>query len=212
MIILQTPRLILRTWQDSDIEPFSMMNQDPEVMRFFPSLLTPEESASRVDWQLRHFKEQGFCCYAVELKSTGEFIGFVGLAIPLFEAPFMPAVEIGWRIAKTHWNKGYATEAAKYVLNHAFNHLNLPEVVSFTAIQNRTSRRIMEKIGMTHDPKDDFDHPKLAEGHPLRQHVLYRITADQIKVKDSIEIEAFNPMIHRPFSLSNFNLKALMLT
>jgi RimJ/RimL family protein N-acetyltransferase len=192
MIILQTPRLILRTWKDSDIEPFSTMNQDPEVMKFFPNLLTPEESASRVDWQRRHFQEHGFCCYAVELKSTGEFIGFVGLAIPLFEAPFMPAVEIGWRIAKTHWNQGYATEAAKYVLNHAFNDLNLPEVVSFTPTQNTASQRVMEKIGMTPHPNEDFDHPRLPEGHPLRRHVLYRITADQIKAKDSIEIEAYD--------------------
>ena len=193
MIILQTPRLILRTWEDSDIEPFSAMNQDPEVMKFFPSLLTPEESASRVDWQRRHFQEHGFCCYAMELKSTGEFIGFVGLAVPLFEAPFMPAVEIGWRIARSHWNQGYATEAAKYVLSHAFNDLNLQEVVSFTAVPNKTSQRVMEKIGMTHDPKDDFDHPKLAEGHPLKRHVLYRITAAQIQAKDSIEIETADP-------------------
>jgi RimJ/RimL family protein N-acetyltransferase len=193
MIILQTPRLILRTWQDSDIEPFSAMNQDPEVMKFFPSLLTPEQSLGLIERQRRHFQDHGFCCYAVELKSSGEFIGFVGLAIPLFEAPFMPAVEVGWRIARSHWNKGYATEAAKYVLNLAFNDLNLQEVVSFTAVPNKTSQRVMEKIGMTHDPIDDFDHPKLAEGHLLRKHVLYRITADQIKAKDSIEIEAADP-------------------
>jgi RimJ/RimL family protein N-acetyltransferase len=193
MILLHTPRLILRTWEDSDIEPFSKMNQDAEVMKYFPSLLTPEESASRVDWQRRHFKEQGFCCYAVELKSTGEFIGFVGLAIPIFEAPFMPAVEIGWRIAKAHWNQGSATEAARYVLNHAFNDLNLTEVVSFTAVENQASRRVMEKIGMTHHPEDDFDHPRLPEGHPLRRHVLYRISAKTVQAQDSIEIENYDP-------------------
>jgi RimJ/RimL family protein N-acetyltransferase len=204
MIVIETPRLILRTWKDSDIEPFAAMNQDPEVMKFFPAILSPEESDSLINRQRQRFKEHGFCCYAVELKSTGEFIGFVGLAIPLFEAPFMPAVEIGWRIAKAYWNQGYATEAAKYVLNHAFNDLNLSEVVSFTAVQNLTSRRVMEKIGMTHSPNDDFDHPRLPEGHPLRQHVLYRIRADQRKQNESIEFIPLNPS-HFPLLLSWFN-------
>jgi len=193
MLILQTPRLILRTWEDSDIEPFSRMNQDPEVMKYFPSLLTPEESASRVDWQRRHFEEHGFCFFAVELKSTGEFIGWTGLSNLTFDAPFAPAIEIGWRIAKVHWNQGYATEAAKYVLNHAFNDLNLEEVVACTVVQNLASCRVMEKIGMTHDSKDDFEHPRLPEGHPLRRHVLYRIPADQVTTKDSIEIETYDP-------------------
>lgn len=204
MIVIETPRLILRTWKDSDIEPFAAMNQDPEVMKFFPAILSPEESDSLINRQRQRFKEHGFCCYAVELKSTGEFIGFVGLAIPLFEAPFMPAVEIGWRIAKAYWNQGYATEAAKYVLNHAFNDLNLSEVVSFTAVQNLTSRRVMEKIGMTHSPNDDFDHPRLPEGHPLRQHVLYRIRADQLKTKESIELIPLN-LSHFHLLLSWFN-------
>ncbi len=175
-IILETERLILREWQDKDIPAFAAMNQDPKVMEFFPAMLTPEETASRVDWQRRHFKEHGFCCFAVELKTTGEFIGFVGLAIPIFTAHFTPCVEIGWRIASPHWNQGYATEAAKSLLQVAFEKYGLTEVVSFTASINKPSIRVMEKIGMIRNPADDFDHPSIAKDHRLSRHVLYRFT------------------------------------
>ena len=173
-IILETERLILREWQDADLPAFAAMNQDSKVMEFFPALLTPEESASFVERQRLHFKAHGFCSFAVELKATGEFIGFVGLLIPTFTAHFTPCVEIGWRIASQHWNQGYATEAAKAVLQAAFEKYDLKEVVSFTAEINKPSMRIMEKIGMIHDPLDDFDHPRLAKDHPLSRHVLYR--------------------------------------
>jgi RimJ/RimL family protein N-acetyltransferase len=125
-----------------------------------------------------------FGLYAVELKNTGEMIGFLGLMIPPFEVHFTPAIEIGWRLSSTHWNQGYATEGAKAVLHYAITFLNLPEVVSFTAVNNLASRRVMEKIGLQHNTKDDFDHPKLEQNSPLRRHVLYRLSrADYLKNK-----------------------------
>jgi 3-dehydroquinate dehydratase/shikimate dehydrogenase len=117
--------------------------------------------------------------WAVSIPDVADFVGFIGLAEPSFNAHFTPAVEVGWRLAFDHWGKGYATEGAKAALEYGFETLNLNEIVSFTAIQNMRSRRIMEKIGMQHDPKDDFDHPKLPEGHPLRRHVLYRMNQQQ---------------------------------
>ncbi len=177
-IILETKRLILREWKDEDIPAFAAMNQDPKVMEFFPSTLTPEESESRVDWQRCHFKEHGFCCFAVELKATGEFIGFVGLSIPIFKAHFTPCIEVGWRIASQHWNQGYATEAARAILRAAFEKYGLKEVVSFTAETNKPSIRIMEKLGMRHNPEDDFDHPNIPKDHLLSRHVLYRLSLE----------------------------------
>ena len=196
---IETPRLIIRPWKDSDIPEFAKMNQDPEVMEFFPSFLTPEETAGRVDFYRRHMSEHGFCFWAVELKETHEFMGFVGLAVCGPELPFSPAVEIGWRIAKKHWNQGYATEAARFVLHEAFERFNLKEVVSFTAIPNKKSMRIMEKIGMSHDPKDDFDHPKLAKDHWLCRHVLYRA-----KLENYLRFEFLEPK-HFPHLLKFFN-------
>jgi len=189
---IETPRLIIRPWKDSDIPEFVRMNQDPEVMEFFPSCSTPEETKSLVEFCKAHIVEHGFGPFAVEIKRTHEFIGFVGLSFPSFQAPFMPAVEIGWRIAKQHWNQGYATEAARAVLHEAFERFNLKEVVSFTAMPNKKSMRIMDKIGMTRDPKDDFDHPKLAKDHWLCRHVLYRITKEQLIAQDSIQIEKYS--------------------
>lgn len=127
----------------------------------------------------QQLKEQGFSVFAVELKPSGEFIGFVGLSIPAFTAHFTPCVEIGWRIATSHWNQGYATEAAKAVLHAAFTKFALKEVVSFTTAINKRSIHIMEKIGMHHDPKDDFFHPNIPQDHPLAKHVLYRLSADE---------------------------------
>lgn len=179
--ILETKRLILRQWKDEDIPAFAAMNQDPEVMKYFPATLSYEESASRVDSQRRHFKEHGFCFFAVELKATREFIGFVGLAIPIFKTHFTPCVEIGWRIASQYWNQGYATEAAKMVLHLAFEKYGLKEVVSFAPKVNAPSIAVMEKIGMQHDPQDDFDHPGLPKDHPLSRHVLYRLTSKKFQ-------------------------------
>jgi RimJ/RimL family protein N-acetyltransferase len=150
------------------------MNCDPVVMEYFPALLTPAESDALVDRATAHFAAHGFGPWAAELGGTGEFIGFIGLSIPRFEAHFTPCVEIGWRLAAGHWGRGLATEGAQAVAAYGLGELGLNELVSFTSEGNIKSRRVMEKIGMTHDAADDFDHPALPEGHSLRRHVLYR--------------------------------------
>lgn len=175
MTILKTKRLILRPWREEDLESFAQLNADPRVMEYFPSVLSRQESndlAQRISTKL---EKQNWGLWAVSVPDIADFIGFIGLAVPSFEAHFTPAVEIGWRLAFDHWGKGYATEGAKAALKYGFETLNLDEIVSFTAVQNMRSRRIMEKIGMHHDSKDDFDHPKLPEGHSLSKHVLYRL-------------------------------------
>ena len=171
---LTTPRLLLRPWRDADRLPFQAINADPRVMEFFPSTLTPQESDALIVRIEQHFAHHGHGPYAVELTETGAFIGYIGLYTPTFPAPFMPTVEIAWRLSADHWGQGLATEGARAVLHHAFHTLNLASLVSFTVPQNQRSRRVMEKLGMTHDPAEDFDHPNLPEGHPLRRHVLYR--------------------------------------
>jgi len=190
---MMTHRLLLRPWQDEDISLFAAMNQDPRVMEFFPALLTHEESVQRVAYYRHHFTEHGFGLWAVELKATREFIGFVGLAIPTFAAQFTPCVEIGWRLAFNHWDQGYATEAARRVLGQAFYEQGLKEVVSFTPRQNLRSQKVMQKLGMIHTPQDDFDHPSLPKDHPLARHVLYRYTEAQLKTQDAVTIEPYNP-------------------
>jgi RimJ/RimL family protein N-acetyltransferase len=173
--MIATGRLILRGWKDDDFAPFAAMNADPAVREFFPGLLTKEESdASARRGQLR-IAQHGYGMFAAELRDTGEFIGFIGL-VPLdFAIPGVaqPAVEIGWRLARAHWGKGLATEGARAVVQFAFGTLRLPEIVAITVPANVRSRRVMEKIGMTHVPELDFDHPRIAPGHPLRRHVLY---------------------------------------
>jgi len=172
---LETERLILRRWRPSDREPFAKLNADSRVMQFFPRCLSREESQALVDRIEAHFEEHAFGLFAAELRETSSFIGFVGLSVPEFKAHFTPCVESGWRLAAEYWNRGLATEGARAVLKHAFENLGIEELVSFTVPANVPSRRVMEKIGMTHRLEDDFDHPKLPEGHPLRRHVLYRI-------------------------------------
>ncbi|MFA1541980.1 GNAT family N-acetyltransferase [Actinomadura monticuli] len=174
---LRTDRLIMRRWTDTDREPFAALNADPEVMEHFPALLTRAESDAMIDRIEARRAGTGFGFWALEVTATGEFIGFAGLSVPRFEAHFTPAVEIGWRLARSAWGRGYATEAARRALRHAFDDLALDEVVSFTSVRNLRSRAVMERIGMTRDESGDFDHPMVPEGHPLRRHVLYRITA-----------------------------------
>ena len=171
---IQTPRLLLRPWRDADLAPFAAMNADPVVMEFFPRPLDRAESDAAVARIRDHFAARGFGLWAVEVPDVADFIGFVGLAVPRFEAHFTPCVEIGWRLAREHWGRGYATEAARAALGFGFEELALDEIVSFTAPANVRSRAVMERIGMTRSPEDDFDHPTLPEGHPLRRHVLYR--------------------------------------
>jgi len=173
--MLETSRLILRRWRDSDRDPFAALNADPRVMRFFPAVLSRAESDRAVDRIEARFETQGFGLFAAELRQGGAFIGFIGLWTPDFEAAFTPCVEIGWRLAAEYWNRGLATEGARAVVKYGFDSLRLSEIVSFTTVANVPSRRVMEKIGMTRSPEDDFDHPKLPESHPLRPHVLYRI-------------------------------------
>lgn len=174
---LETERLVLRRWRDSDREPFAALNADPEVRRYFPDLLTREQSDASVDRIEAAFERDGFGLWALEVRDRGEFIGFTGLAPVDFEAHFTPAVEIGWRLARDAWGNGYATEAALRVVDDAFGRLGFDEIVSFTAIDNAPSRAVMERIGMSHDPAEDFDHPKLPLDHPLCRHVLYRLRA-----------------------------------
>jgi RimJ/RimL family protein N-acetyltransferase len=173
---ITTDRLLLRPWRDSDRLPFQAMNADPRVMEFMPSLLSPAESDALVDRAQAHFYRHGYGPFAAELIENHSFIGFIGLSVPNFDAPFMPAVEVGWRLAFDSWGRGFATEGARAVVSFGFENLGLDNLVSFTVPSNLRSRRVMEKIGMTHDPCDDFDHPRLPEGHPLRRHVLYRLT------------------------------------
>lgn len=172
---LRTERLWLRQWREEDREAFRAMNADARVMEFMPKMLTAKESDALVDRMARHFEEHGFGGFAVEVQECGRFAGFIGLAIPRFEAAFMPAVEIGWRLGVDLWGRGLATEGAKEVVRFAFEDVGLKDLVSFTALGNRGSRRVMEKLGMTHDPLEDFEHPRIEEGHPLRHHVLYRL-------------------------------------
>jgi RimJ/RimL family protein N-acetyltransferase len=174
MFIIETQRLIIRSWKESDFSVFAEMNSDPRVMEYFPSLLSQAESRLFLDQILKNHQKNGFTFWPIELKRTGEWIGFVGLSIPGFEAHFTPCVEIGWRLAHPYWGNGYAPEGAVACLDYGFSELGLNEIVSFTTVNNVNSRKVMEKIGMTHHPGDDFDHPKLAERHPLRRHVLYR--------------------------------------
>lgn len=178
MTTLKTKRLILRPWREEDLEPFAQLNADPRVMEYFPATLSKTESDQLAQRIKNKMNEKGWGMWAVSVPGIAEFIGFIGLNSEdqaSFPAPFTPAIEIGWRIAFEYWGKGYATEGAKAALAYGFEILNLDEIVSFTAVQNMRSRRIMEKIGMYHDPKDDFDHPKLPKEHKLNRHVLYRL-------------------------------------
>jgi ribosomal-protein-alanine N-acetyltransferase len=173
-----TERLILREWRASDREPFARMNCDPVVMEHFPALLPREESDALVDRAEAHLEQHGFGPWAAELRETQEFIGYISLYIPQFEAPFTPCVEIGWRLAREHWGKGLATEGAHALVRHGFESQGLLELVSFTVPANLRSLRVMQKLGMTRDPREDFDHPSIPVGHRLQRHVLYRLKRD----------------------------------
>jgi RimJ/RimL family protein N-acetyltransferase len=172
---LTTNRLQLRRWRDSDRLPFQKLNADPRVMEFMPGLLAPEESDELIVRIEQHFERHGFGLFVVEFLEDESFLGFIGLSVAAFDAPFMPAVEVGWRLAADYWGRGLATEGARAVVRHAFEELGLASLVSFTVPENLRSRRVMQKIGMAHDSAGDFDHPHLPEGHPLRRHLLYRL-------------------------------------
>ena len=165
----------MRRWRESDKEPFAELNADPVAMEHFPSLLTREQSDGIVDRFDAFIEERGWGLWAVEVVASGDFIGFVGLNPPAWEAHFTPAVEVGWRLRREHWGKGYATEAAREALRFGFEDVDLDEIVSFTIPANTRSRAVMERLGMTRDEDGDFEHPNVDPGHPMRQHVLYRL-------------------------------------
>lgn len=173
---LRTERLLLRQWREEDLEPFAALNADHETMRHFVAPLSRAESDAFAEHIRRQLEEQGWGLWAVEVADGPSFIGFVGLARPSFEEHFTPAVEVGWRLAREHWGCGYATEAGRAAVAHGFEELGLDEIVSFTSPRNEPSWRVMERLGMSHDPADDFEHPRVPVGHPLRPHVLYRLS------------------------------------
>ena len=176
---LRTPRLLLRGWREEDREPFAALNADPQVMEYLPATLTRTESDAFVDRMQAGLEAEDHGLWAMEVRATGEFIGYTGLANPSFQASFTPCTEVGWRLARSAWGHGYATEAARTALRVGFGTLALTEVVSFTAVGNARSRAVMARLGMSHDPAEDFDHPSLPAGHPLRRHVLYRLTRQE---------------------------------
>ena len=184
IIEFETERLRLVAWQEKHVAPFAAMNADPEVMRYFPAMATEAQTRATVTAWRGQFEEQGWSNWAVEIKSSGEFIGFIGLSVPRRQLPFSPCVEVGWRLARRFWGKGYATEGAKATLAVGFGPIGLAEIVSFTSLTNSPSRAVMERIGM-HNADRDFDHPAVPEGSPLRRHCLYVISHEQWRRGDA---------------------------
>jgi 3-dehydroquinate dehydratase / shikimate dehydrogenase len=171
---IKTERLILRQWENTDLLPFAAMNADPIVMEYFPAPLSNEESNQFANKIQKELSEEEFGLWAVEIPNISPFIGFIGLHRADFDADFCPCIEIGWRLAKEYWGKGYATEGAKAVLEYAFNTLKLNEVLSFTATINDRSQKVMRRIGMEHDLTGSFEHSMVSENSPIKPHVLYR--------------------------------------
>ncbi|OOE89395.1 hypothetical protein BZG74_05125 [Salinivibrio sharmensis] len=176
MVMYSTERLTLRAWHASDLIPFAALNQDPDVMRYFPSVLSRAQSDAMASHIQSKLADNGFGFWAVELTETREFIGFVGLNRPTFELGHQPFVEIGWRLASPHWGKGYATEAAQKALAIGFEDVELPAIYAFTTESNLPSQAVMKKLGMTPAAPFTFLHPHLAADHPLATHVLYAIS------------------------------------
>jgi RimJ/RimL family protein N-acetyltransferase len=176
---LRTPRLLLRGWRASDRPPFAALNADPRVMEHFPAPLDRQESDEFADRVEQGFAVHGFGLWAVEVPGEQDFIGFVGLAVPRFQAHFTPCVEVGWRLAAEAWGQGYASEAAAAALRYGFEDAGLEEIVSFTSPLNTRSVAVMRRIGMHRDPAEDFQHPALEPGSRLSRHVLYRLGREE---------------------------------
>ncbi len=174
MTLLHTQRLILRPWRPSDLFPFAQINADPQVMEFYPETLSQIQSDALAEKIQKDFAERGYGFWAVEVPGVSDFIGYIGLNYWNLEAPFAPCIDIGWRLGSPYWGKGYATEGAKAALHHGFEILKFPEIVSMATIKNIRSHRVMQRLGMTNDPAENFQHPKLPLGHPLSWRVLYR--------------------------------------
>ena len=175
MIIIETERLMLREWRDDDRAPFAAMSADPAVMEFLRAMPTRAACDQWIDYQIAHQVEHGFCLWAVENSATGTFLGAVGLLRVNFDAPFTPAVEIGWRLAREAWGRGIATEAAQAALAFGFDRLGLGEIVAYAAAANQASQNVMRKLGMIRDQASDFDHPRVPPDSPLRREVFYRM-------------------------------------
>ena len=173
-MILEGPRVRLRPWRPADADAFAAMNADPAVMRHFLAPLSRQESDAFLAQIMRHQAEHGFCFWALERQGEPGSIGMCGLQRVGFRARFTPAIEIGWRLMRAHWRRGYAEEAARLALAAGFGPLRLAEIVAFTVPANEPSWRLMEKLGMC--PDGSFGHPRLPAGHPLRTHLLYRLT------------------------------------
>lgn len=177
--MLETKRLILRNWREEDRSFLFSMARDPEIRQFFPSILDARQSDILFDKFCSHFAAYGFGYWVACLKNTQEPIGYMGLLHVDFAAHFTPAIEIGWSLVRSYWNKGYATEGAKGILKYGFTNLHLQEIVSFCSKENERSRKVMEKIGMHTDKQEDFIHPKCPVDFKYKKHVLYRITFEQ---------------------------------
>ncbi|MGZ3778382.1 MAG: GNAT family N-acetyltransferase [Mucilaginibacter sp.] len=172
-IFFETPRLILREWQESDYTPYIALNADPQVMEFLPSVLTPEQTLTQIERISKAITENGYGFFAVERKDNGQFIGFTGLNYVTFEGDFTPCTEIGWRLSRESWGQGFATEAAKACLEFGFDKLGLNDIYAFTALGNSRSENVMKKIGMV--KTGTFDHPLVADDSFMKKHLLYRI-------------------------------------
>jgi RimJ/RimL family protein N-acetyltransferase len=177
-VFIETPRLILRQWQESDHEPYIQLNADSAVMEFFPSVLTRDQTLAQIKRIADAIAGNGYGFFAVERKDTHEFIGFTGLSNPGFESHFTPCVEIGWRLSKANWNQGFATEAAGASLEFGFNTFGLAEIFSFTSVYNLRSEKVMKSIGMTH--AGFFEHPLIEQGNNLKTHTIYKIMRDNV--------------------------------
>lgn len=175
MNVIETNRLILRTWGDNDINDYYLLNQDPKVVEFLLKMSSIEQSKEFIECMNDQFHARGYTIFAMEEKQSGILIGFTGLNAPKWHAHFTPCVEIGWRLSSKFWGNGYATEAARSVLDYGFKECALKEILAWTVPANLRSIRVMEKIGMEHDINGDFNHPEVPEGHELSKHILYRI-------------------------------------
>ena len=173
--MIETSRLVLRRWRESDLVPFAELNADPIVMRFLRGVLTRDESDAYVRRVQLHMAQHGFCKWAVEAPGVAPFIGAVGISHVRFEASFTPAVEVAWRLGRRFWGQGYATEAARAAMADGFARVGLGEIVAITALGNMASQRVMQRLGMMRSI--EFDHPLLVEDSPLRRHILYRLAA-----------------------------------
>ena len=173
--MIETSRLILRPWRESDFAAFAEQNADPMVMRFLRGVLTREESDAYARRVQQNLADHGFCKWAVEAPGVAPFIGAVGLSHVRFEASFTPAVEVAWRLNRRFWGQGYATEAARAAMQDGFTRVGLKEIIAITTLGNHPSQRVMERLGMTRSI--EFDHPLVAEDNPLRRHILYRLLA-----------------------------------